>query len=70
MTMDRAALSNPMTIAQLPMLKDHGIRRVLLTFDDGHETQAAACRALGGMELDLLPAGPGGTAKRRFTVDL
>jgi len=54
-----------------PLLRDHGIRRVLLTFDDGHETQPAACRELGGRELDLLPAStPGDTAKRRFTVDL
>jgi predicted acetyltransferase len=54
-----------------PLLGDHGIHRVLLTFDDGHETQAAACRELGGKELDLLPpSAPGGTAKRRYTVDL
>jgi predicted acetyltransferase len=54
-----------------PFLRDHGLRQVLLTFDEGHETQAAACRELGGVDLDLLPAaGPGEPAKRRFVVDL
>ena len=54
-----------------PLLRDHGLRRVLLTFDDGHETQAAACRELGGEELDVLPPlAPGGIGKRRYTVDL